>query len=96
MNNEFSGTVKKEKPRFSARAVAVTGITAAVYTVATLAIAPLGYGAIQLRFSEIMVLLAFIDRFGTWMPYQQHIQPCGSDRRYFRNYGNDCCGYRHS
>ncbi len=61
MNNEFSGTMKKEKTRFSARAVAVTGITAAVYTVATLAIAPLGYGAIQLRFSEIMVLLAFID-----------------------------------
>lgn len=36
-------------------------ITAAVYTVATLAIAPLSYGAIQLRLSEVMTLLAFID-----------------------------------
>ena len=36
-------------------------ITAAVYTVATLAIAPLSYGTIQLRLSEVMTLLAFID-----------------------------------
>jgi uncharacterized membrane protein len=36
-------------------------ITAAVYTVATLAIAPLSYGAIQFRLSEVMTLLAFID-----------------------------------
>lgn len=36
-------------------------ISAAVYTVATLAIAPLSYGAIQFRLSEVMTLLAFID-----------------------------------
>jgi len=66
MNNEITGTVKavketNKKGRISTRMVAITGITAAVYMVATLAIAPLSFGAIQLRFSEIMVLLAFID-----------------------------------
>jgi Predicted membrane protein len=66
MNNEVTGTIKPSKEtnskgHFSARMIAITGITAAVYMAATLAIAPLSYGAIQLRFSEIMVLLAFID-----------------------------------
>lgn len=66
MNNEVTGTMKvakdtNKKSRISTRMIAITGITAAVYMVATLAIAPLGFGAIQLRFSEIMVLLAFID-----------------------------------
>jgi uncharacterized membrane protein len=36
-------------------------ITAAIYAVATMAIAPLSYGAVQFRFSEVMTLLAFID-----------------------------------
>lgn len=36
-------------------------LTAAIYSVATIAIAPLSYGAVQLRFSEVMTLLAFID-----------------------------------
>ncbi|AWI06494.1 QueT transporter family protein [Clostridium drakei] len=36
-------------------------ITAALYAACTMAIAPLSYGAIQFRFSEIMTLLAFID-----------------------------------
>ncbi|AYD41425.1 QueT transporter family protein [Clostridium fermenticellae] len=36
-------------------------ITAALYAVATMAIAPLSYGAVQFRLSEIMTLLAFID-----------------------------------
>lgn len=66
MNNEVTGTIKEvkeknRKSRISTSMIAITGITAAVYMVATLAIAPLSYGAIQLRFSEIMVLLAFID-----------------------------------
>ena len=42
-----------------------TGLIAAIYTVITLAIAPLGYGPIQFRISEILVLLAFIDPFYT-------------------------------
>ncbi|MEZ0536672.1 QueT transporter family protein [Caldicellulosiruptoraceae bacterium PP1] len=37
------------------------GLTAAVYTVATVLIAPLSYGAVQFRFSEILNLLVFID-----------------------------------
>ncbi|MCT8978096.1 QueT transporter family protein [Clostridium sp. CX1] len=36
-------------------------ITAAIYAVATVSIAPLSYGAVQFRFSEVMTLLAFID-----------------------------------
>lgn len=42
-----------------------TGLIAAIYVVITMAIAPLGYGPIQFRISEIMVLLAFIDPFYT-------------------------------
>ncbi len=36
-------------------------ITAALYAAFTMAIAPLSYGAVQFRFSEVMTLLAFID-----------------------------------
>lgn len=36
-------------------------ITAALYAACTMAIAPLSYGAIQFRFSEVMTLLAYID-----------------------------------
>lgn len=42
-----------------------TGLIAAIYTVITMAIAPLGYGPIQFRVSEVLVLLAFIDPFYT-------------------------------
>jgi uncharacterized membrane protein len=38
-----------------------TGLIAAIYAVITIAIAPLGYGPIQFRISEVLVLLAFID-----------------------------------
>lgn len=41
------------------------GLIAAIYAVITIAIAPLGYGPIQFRVSEILVLLAFIDPFYT-------------------------------
>jgi uncharacterized membrane protein len=36
-------------------------IVAALYAVLTVAIAPLSYGGVQFRLSEVMVLLAFID-----------------------------------
>lgn len=39
-----------------------TALIAAVYVVMTLAIAPLSYGMIQIRISEILVLMAFIDK----------------------------------
>lgn len=37
-------------------------LVAAVYVVLTVAISPLSYGPIQIRFSEILVLLAFYDK----------------------------------
>lgn len=52
---------KLSKKKITTRAIAFTGIIAATYAVTTLAIAPLSFGAIQLRFSEVLVLLAFID-----------------------------------
>jgi len=52
---------KLSKKKITTRAIAFTGIIAAAYAVTTLAIAPLSFGAIQLRFSEVLVLLAFID-----------------------------------
>lgn len=39
-----------------------TAIIAALYAVITMALAPISYGPIQFRVSEIMVLLVFIDR----------------------------------
>ncbi len=44
------------------RKLVFTAILAAVYAVATIALAPISYGMIQFRLSEILVLLAFIDR----------------------------------
>lgn len=41
--------------------IAKIAIVAAVYAVLTIAIAPLSYGGVQFRVSEVMVLLAFID-----------------------------------
>ncbi|NMF06037.1 QueT transporter family protein [Clostridium beijerinckii] len=40
-----------------------TAIIAAIYVVITLVLAPISYGPIQFRVSEIMVLLAFFDPF---------------------------------
>lgn len=43
--------------------VVKTAIIAALYAVITIALAPISYGPIQFRVSEIMVLLAFFDPF---------------------------------
>ena len=40
-----------------------TAIIAAIYAVITLCLAPISYGPVQFRVSEIMVLLAFFDPF---------------------------------
>ena len=40
----------------------ITAMVASVYLVLTLAIAPLSFGLIQVRFSEMLMLLAFFDR----------------------------------
>lgn len=44
------------------RMLAYTALVAAVYAVLTVGVAPLSYGMIQIRFSEILVLLAFVDK----------------------------------
>ena len=51
-----------QKNGISTKMLAYTALIAAVYAVFTVGIAPLGYGAVQIRFSEILVLLAFLDR----------------------------------
>lgn len=40
----------------------LTAIVAAIYAVATIALAPISYAMVQFRFSEILVLFAFVDR----------------------------------
>ena len=40
-----------------------TAIIAALYAVITIALAPISYGPVQFRISEVMVLLAFFDPF---------------------------------
>lgn len=51
-----------QKNGISIKMLAYTALIAAVYAVFTVGIAPLSYGAVQIRFSEILVLLAFLDR----------------------------------
>lgn len=45
----------------NASKLAKIAIVAALYAVLTIAIAPISYGGVQFRLSEVMVLLAFID-----------------------------------
>lgn len=47
--------------KINTETIALTGVTAAVYMVATLAISPIAYGSVQFRISEVMVLLAWIN-----------------------------------
>lgn len=52
----------------SVRSIALQAIVAALYVVLTWAIAPLSFGAVQFRFSEIIILLVFVDkRYGPAM-----------------------------
>lgn len=51
-----------QKNSITAKMVAYTALVAAVYAVMTLAVAPLSFGAVQLRVSEMLVLLAFLDK----------------------------------
>ena len=47
--------------KINTETIALTGVTAAVYMVATLAVSPIAFGALQFRLSEVMVLLAWIN-----------------------------------
>lgn len=51
-----------EKNKVDVKFLVVTSMVAAIYMVLTLAIAPLSFGLIQVRFSEMLMLLAFLDR----------------------------------
>lgn len=51
-----------EKNKVDVKLLAATAMIAAIYAVLTLAIAPLSFGLVQVRFSEMLMLLAFIDR----------------------------------
>lgn len=48
------------------RRVAVCAVIAALYAAATLALAPVSYGAVQFRISEALVLLPFIYPASAW------------------------------
>ena len=41
--------------------IVIAGVVAAIYTVLTMVLAPLSFGPIQLRLSELLVLLVFVD-----------------------------------
>ena len=47
--------------KINTETIALTGVTAGVYMVATLAVSPIAFGAVQFRLSEVMVLLAWIN-----------------------------------
>ena len=47
--------------KLNSKKMAMIGATAAIYAVLTVAMAPISYGAVQLRLSEVMTLLAFVD-----------------------------------
>ncbi len=49
------------KSRSVARKIIVTGIVAALYAALTLGLAPISYGAVQFRLSEVLTLLAFVN-----------------------------------
>ncbi len=44
------------------KSLVFTAILAAVYAIVTIVLAPISYGMVQFRLSEILVLLAFVDR----------------------------------
>lgn len=51
-----------EKNKADTKLLMITAMIAAIYTVLTVMIAPLSFGLVQVRFSEMLMLLAFIDR----------------------------------
>ncbi len=59
LQNKKQGELNMRK--INTETIALTGVTAAVYMVATLAVSPIAFGAVQFRLSEVMVLLAWIN-----------------------------------
>ena len=54
--------MEKKKFRFDERDIVQNGLLAAFYVVLTFILAPISFGAIQFRFSEILVLACFFDK----------------------------------
>ena len=52
--------------RVSVRKVAFSGVIAALYVVMTVAVHPLSYGPLQVRFSEVLCILPFFFPFSVW------------------------------
>lgn len=59
LQNKKQGELNMRK--IKTETIALTGITAALYMAATLAVSPIAYGSVQFRISEIMVLLAWVN-----------------------------------
>ena len=53
---------KKKKFIFDEKDIVQNGLLAAIYVVLTYVMAPISFGAIQFRFSEILVLACFFDK----------------------------------
>ena len=74
------------------RMLAYTALVAAVYAVLTVGVAPLSYGMIQIRFSEILVLLAFVDkRYAPGLILGCFIANCFSPMRMVDAVFGTCC-----
>ncbi len=54
---------KRKRLKFRAVVIAVNAMVAALYFAMTVAGAPISYGMVQFRISEVLVLLAFVDPF---------------------------------
>lgn len=57
---------KNSRPSVRIRSLAESGLIAALYAAATLAIAPLSYGAVQFRAAEALTLLPVLSRNAVW------------------------------
>ena len=51
---------------FNVRKVAFSAVIAALYAVLTIVLMPLSYGAVQIRFSEVLCILPFFFPFSVW------------------------------
>lgn len=54
------------KKKINIQELTMTGVVAALYMVLTLLIQPLSYGAVQIRFSEVLALLPFFNKKFSW------------------------------
>ena len=52
--------------KLDVRKIAFAGVIAALYAGLTIAVMPLSYGAVQIRFSEVLCILPFFFPFSVW------------------------------